>query len=345
MNQRHLAVAVGTMVCTMLWVWSACPSFGLTRNVPADYPTIQASINACNPGDVVLVAPNTYHERLNFGGKDITVRSLDPDNPGVVAHTTIDGGHHGSVVVFNHGESHAAVLSGFTITGGTGTSLILPFGFFMVGGGIYCLDASPTITHNVIRDNHLELLTGYGGGIACFRSLALIENNLIIHNAAAGGGGIECTEGHLLLRNNTICDNMALEGSGVRAQNTHVVLVGDIVAFNWPGGGARLHDGTAPSVHFCNVWGNVGGDYVNFGPTSPDNLNVDPLFVDRTSYRLKSVAGHWSGPGAGDFTADTVTSLCLDAGPPTVPCIEPLPNGGRINLGYDANTPQASKTP
>ena len=47
----------------------------VTINVPGDYSTVQAGINAASNGDVVLVADGTYYENINFRGKAITVAS------------------------------------------------------------------------------------------------------------------------------------------------------------------------------------------------------------------------------------------------------------------------------
>ncbi len=57
-----------------------------TIHVPGDYANIQDAINAAVDGDTVLVAPGTYHERVNFLGKAITVTS--EQGPDV---TIIDG--------------------------------------------------------------------------------------------------------------------------------------------------------------------------------------------------------------------------------------------------------------
>ena len=50
-----------------------------TFHIPADYPTIQAAIDAASfvTNDTIVVSPGTYHESVNFNGKSIRLISLN----------------------------------------------------------------------------------------------------------------------------------------------------------------------------------------------------------------------------------------------------------------------------
>ena len=151
-----------------------------------DYTSIQEAIDAADHETVIVVRPNDctpdkrYYETINFGGKSVLLRSVDPDDPQVVKATVIDGSMHGgSVVSFVSGESRRAVLDGLTITGGTGTDATHPaYGIpwlSYIGGGILCIDSHPTIRRcNVIRNRATT-----GGGIAAFGGAPLIVDSRI----------------------------------------------------------------------------------------------------------------------------------------------------------------------
>src|SRR5260370_5390562 len=109
-------------------------------HVPADQPTIQAAINAAQNGDTVLVAPGTYFENINFSGKAIRVTSSSG-----YALTIIDGiFNYQSTVTFDTGEGLNSIVDGFTIQHGSGLAY---------GGGVSISNASPTVSHNVIKNN------------------------------------------------------------------------------------------------------------------------------------------------------------------------------------------------
>ena len=158
-----------------LFLIPLCCTQGLhaqTFYVPSQYSTIQSAIDTAIGGDTVIVSSGTYLENINFKGKAITVQSVDPNDPNIVASTIIDGSapadqNFGSTVLFKSGEDHNSVLAGFTITGGTGSWLTVAWKYTGIlwnrcGGGILCCNMSePTITKNVFINNR----TGEGGGI------------------------------------------------------------------------------------------------------------------------------------------------------------------------------------
>ena len=105
MPVRSIAVPI-----FLSFLFTAGTVFAATVHVPGDQPTIQAGIEAAGDGDVVLVAPGTYMEDINFLGKAITVMG-----DGGADGTVIDGGRSDWVVRFDSREHEDSVLEGFTI--------------------------------------------------------------------------------------------------------------------------------------------------------------------------------------------------------------------------------------
>ena len=164
----------------------------VTIHVPADQPTIQSAIDMALDGNLVVVAPGTYVENIDFLGKAITMRS-EAGADG----TIIDGNQAGSVVTFSSGMTEEAVIDGFTIRNGDAYE----------GGGIYCSLTSPTIMNCTISGNIAE---SYGGGIYCYSSYPTITNCTISGNIAESyGGGIYCDHSYPTITNCIISDNSA----------------------------------------------------------------------------------------------------------------------------------------
>ena len=164
-----------------------------TINVPADYTTIQAAVNAAQDGDTVLVAPGTYTGTgdwvINPLGKAITIRAS-----GTPEETILDGGGARRVVQCSSGEGLGTIIEGFTIKGGD-------IGY---GGGIVCRDSSPTITGCTISGNTAT----YGGGIySYYDSSPTITDCTISNNSADEGGGIFCYDSNPTITDCTISGN------------------------------------------------------------------------------------------------------------------------------------------
>ncbi len=178
--------------------------------VPRDFPTIQAAIDAAEDGGTVLVAPGEYviTEPIDFNRgndlvKNFAVRSeTGPEETTIrIADEPVDPSR-ANVVIFENGESSASVLEGFTLTGGKGSS----------GGGVYCVGSSPTLTNCTISGN---VATDGGGGVYCeWGGSPTLTECTISGNSAAGGlgGGVYCFHSSPTLTNCTISGNSVFGG-------------------------------------------------------------------------------------------------------------------------------------
>ena len=209
-------------------------------NIPSEYATIQAGIDASSDGDTVLVQPGTYVENINFNGHNIVLGSLflTTGDTSYIEQTVIDGDSSGSVVTFESGEDSTAVITGFTIQNGLAH----------YGGGIFCSYTRPAITHNIITSNWAQ--AGWfdpsrGGGIYCVNSEPYIANNNICDNVIGDilsyydgfGGGIACWDNSSpVIENNIITNNRILDfgnGAGIKCfNNSHPIIIGNFFSGN-----------------------------------------------------------------------------------------------------------------
>ena len=304
---RNLGTGDGIELVTQHELWTSAdgPIRNLTRERRYDY--IQYAINDAREGDEIVVPQSVYPENINLKGKNLTIRSAEPDDPATVAATIISGTGGGPVVTLLSGEDANCVLAGLTIAGGD--------------IGIFCSGASPTISNCVITGN-----TGMGARL-WNSSQPAITDSLIVAN----GGGIELSYGRETTSSVTITNCTIAGNSGTGVYSGVQTITNSIIYYNDP---AQIF-GTLPTVTFSDVQGGWPGE---------GNIDADPCFADPCNgdYHLESEAGRWD-PGSESWVLDGVTSLCIDGGNPVSDWTAELwPHGKRINMGKYGGTPEAS---
>ncbi len=326
---------------------------GIEGGSPAHpFNTITEGLDAAAQGDTVLVAPGTYSpdREASF---PIEMKS------GVVlvseagAEATIIDAEQQDRVMNCVDVDDSTVVDGFTLTGGSANT----GGGMLIEGEQY---PAPLITNVIFADN-----SAYEGGgmYTSWYCDATVSNCVFTGNTAAGSGGglsvdlyapelTDCIfEGNTAaeygggmmvyifpLRDEepptripgglTFVGNSAgLSGGAVYVASTHYGTAFDntIMAFNTGGGAADCFATSSIDLDCCDVYGNVGGDYVGgiAGQNGIDgNFSEDPRFCEEGNsadpYTLAddSPCAAENNPGCGRVGARGVG--CPSAAGPTV---------------------------
>ena len=290
--------------------------------------SIQAALDAADPGDVVTVQAGTFVENLDFHGKAVTVVGRGPAS-------VLLGTGNGPVVRFVSGETAASVLDSFTITGGAASA----------GGGILIDRASPTILRNVVTGNRAS---GQGSGIAVLGPASpQILNNLLSYNTNLDGAGdphtIQVLGATPAIVNNTIVEG---DSNGILLNGTAsaaTIVMNNVIALNGTPGAGRgrgICDFSGGAViqyntFFRNVVAALltrSGQYRRVraaerafaDPAVHDNTDRSPRFVDRKRgdfrLRAKSPALHAGNPDAAFANRDgTRNTMGYTGGPLAAP--------------------------
>ncbi len=224
-------------------------------------------------------------------------------------------------------------------------------GGVLIGGNLDPASLKPvTLNNNIYTGNSAP---SQGGALFVDNGATVIlDHELIYKNSTTSGvssGGAIFVDGDaggtgstLTIKNSTIADNISEQqnGNGVFVLEFSQVIVSNSIF--WGNTDDFFQDDTSTiTVTYTDSQEVLAGT---------GNIHADPLFADSgdSDYHLQSTAGRFDPTaqgGAGGFVADAVNSPAIDAGNPAAAFAnEPFFNGGRLNLGFDGNTAQASKS-
>lgn len=160
---------------------------GIARRVPAEYPTIQAAVDAAGPGDFILIAAGIYKEEVTVTTPSLIIRGMDRNE------TIIDGefirpnGFNvlaDGVAIENLTARHAT-LNGFFWTGVTGFRGRFLTAYNNGDYGIYAFDSRD----GLIEDSYASGSPDAGFYIGqCHPCDVVIRRVLAEHNAVGYSG-------------------------------------------------------------------------------------------------------------------------------------------------------------
>ncbi len=181
---------------------------GDVREVPSQYPTVQAAVDAARPGDLVLIAPGVYREAVRVTTPSLTIRGLDRNT------TILDGGfqdNHGVWVV----EADGVAIENLTARN------FAVNGFYWTGVTGY-------------RGSHLTAYNNGDYGIYAFNSIdGLFEHSYASGNVDSGFYVGQCFPCEAVLRE-VIAEGNGLAYSGTNAGG-HLYLISSIWRDNMGG--------------------------------------------------------------------------------------------------------------
>ncbi len=286
--------------CAFAWIFSSSlQSNAAEWNVPADFPSIQAAIDAAAAGDVIRVAPGTYQENLDYRQKDVELVSTDGAESTIIdaaQNTGVKIGPAGSFSGFTVRNARASFGAGMEVRGSGSRITRNIFEDNAQGGGgfgaaIGMNSASPIIEGNIFRRNSADNQFLSGVVAMVNSSSPYIANNIFYDNPARAINVTVPTDARPVVINNTMVGNRA----GVRV-DTRIPTANQIYRNNLIHGNTIGFETEFGSAANKPTWQNnlVSGKGTNYRNVSDQtgidgNIDGDPLFEDAGAgnYRLR----------------------------------------------------------
>jgi outer membrane protein assembly factor BamB len=251
------------VIVTAAFLLAVANAFGTDLWVPSQYPTIQSAVDAASDGDTIIVLPGVYSENIQWDVNDLTLTSVNPEDPCVVAATIIESGSYITLTL------DSAIIGGL-LTGVT----ISSNGAGVDGNNV----ATAIISNCVIRDNSTGVYRWAGTISHC-----IIRNNSTGVNVVGG-----------LISDCLIYDN---QDKGI-IQSSGSIINCTITNNNY--GVSNVT--SSLNVINCIIWGNqqqipisnpparITHSCVQDGAFGEDIIEDDPLFIDPVNedFRLQA---------------------------------------------------------
>ncbi len=270
--------------CGLIGAWPAAPSYLIIDDGSGDFPTVQQAVDSAPEYSTIELADGTFtgaqNVDIDFGGKNLIVRSQN-DNPYTCI---IDcGGSSGNphrAFRFHSGEGTASHVRGIAIVGGqaTGTKT-------SGGGGILVEGGSAPVLENLLLVGNAADSGGGGLHVGISSAASVTGCTFVANSSSSGGGGLHCEPASSAeLTRCTFAYNSSPDACIYLDNSATLVAENTIVSFTTGGGVAVECVGSASAtLNCCDIYGNEGGDWVGciagqYGTSG--NIAGDPLFCD-----------------------------------------------------------------
>lgn len=253
--------------------------YPVTLNVPGDASTIQGAIDLAADYTQILVAPGTYNEAIDFGGKTLGVVAAAG-----ASQTVIDASGLGTrPVTISAGSGPGTILRGFHVTGGLVSN--------SSGGGVAVSAWSQTPpTVRIIECQISGNQAFSGGGVFGVALDTSVEDCLVTGNiATTSGGGINrCRD----VKRTVVSGNVSNDLGGGLAYCRFVedCIISENQAFEG-GGAAEIFDQVRGCLFDSNTAAFAGGYYGVYSGSDYVLEDSDSQFIDNVGGSIVMYVG------------------------------------------------------
>jgi len=253
-----------------------------TINVPTDFSTIQAAVDAATPGDIVDVAAGTYPENVEVV-KSVNLIGADRDT------TIIDGSGTGIVVTITASD---VKLSGFTIKN-SGTDI-------NANGGVVIVNAGASETTGVTIEKNIITSNAIGVAVMGASSSTIFDN--IISNSLRYGIVLEVSpytgrySTSNIISGNTMtanardgiyagqdCDDNAITGNIISGAS------GTTEGSTFEGNGIYLWKSSGNTIINNNIFGNIAYG-IEMQGSSNNTIVANSLTGNQDGFHIRNTA-------------------------------------------------------